>query len=239
MLAGFTSRCTSPAACAASSADATAETIAAARPADSGPSRRSSVRTSPPGTYRIAMNSTPPASPASNTGIMCGSSTAAAARDSRRNRPRNSASAASAGARTFSATGRPSRSSRARNTTAIPPSPTCSSRRYPATREPAVTPAGKPLASPRTSPPTEPPHQQAHPTLASRRSPAPTRNWTTRRPERPPLGTPSIRRDHVRRNATRHPAGPGPPLLASVTLAGRWPLMARPHRRRPGRTGGR
>src|SRR6516164_10807791 len=40
------------------------------------------------------MNSTPSASPASNTGMMCGSSTAAAARDSRMNRCRNAWSAA-------------------------------------------------------------------------------------------------------------------------------------------------
>ena len=49
-------------------------------------------RTSPPGTYRMAMNSTPSASPASNTGMMCGSSTAAADRDSRMKRCRNSSS---------------------------------------------------------------------------------------------------------------------------------------------------
>jgi hypothetical protein len=54
---------------------------------------------------------------------------AAAARDSRMNRARKSLSAAIAGASTFSATSRPSRSSRARNTTAIPPAPTCSSSR--------------------------------------------------------------------------------------------------------------
>ncbi len=34
-----------------------------------------SERTSPPLTYRIAMNRTPPDSPASNTGMMCGWST--------------------------------------------------------------------------------------------------------------------------------------------------------------------
>ena len=53
------------------------------------------------------MNSTPSASPASYTGMMCGSSTAAAARDSRMNRCLNPSSAASCGASTFSATSRP------------------------------------------------------------------------------------------------------------------------------------
>ena len=77
--------------------------------------------TSPPGTYRIAMNRTPSASPASNTGMMCGSSTAAADRDSRMKRCRNASSVATAGARTLSATCRLSRSSWARNTTAMPP----------------------------------------------------------------------------------------------------------------------
>ena len=82
------------------------------------------------------MNSTPFASPASYTGIMCGSSTAAAERDSHMKRCRNSSSAASAGERILSATCRGSRSSWARNTTAVPPWPICSSRRYPAIREP-------------------------------------------------------------------------------------------------------
>jgi hypothetical protein len=41
----------------------------------------------------------------------------------------------------FSATSRPSRSSRARNTAAIPPAPTFASSRYPATSEPARNPA--------------------------------------------------------------------------------------------------
>ncbi len=39
MFAGLTSRCTSPAVCAASSAEATGETNSAARPGGSGPSR--------------------------------------------------------------------------------------------------------------------------------------------------------------------------------------------------------
>jgi hypothetical protein len=69
--------------------------------------------------------------------MMCGSSTNAAARDSAMNRRLIAGSEAMAGPMSFNATSRPSRSSRARNTTAIPPAPTCSSSRYPATCEPA------------------------------------------------------------------------------------------------------
>ncbi len=142
MFAGLTSRCTSPAACAASSAEATATMSSAARAGAGAPSRASIPRRSPPRTKRIAMNSAPAASPASYTGMMCGSSTFAAARDSARNRRRNAGSAARAGPRIFSATSRSSRTSRARNTTAIPPVPASASSRYPATSEPGRNPAG-------------------------------------------------------------------------------------------------
>src|ERR1039457_7053101 len=140
MLPGFTSRCTSPAACAASSADATGDSNSRARCGDSGPSRRSTPHKSVPVTRRIAMNSTPSAWPASYTGITCGSSTRAAARDSATNRRRNSSSWVHSGAITFSAIHRPSRSSRARYTTAIPPAPIRDSIRYPATSTPARRP---------------------------------------------------------------------------------------------------
>ena len=62
-----------------------------------------------PCTKRIAMNSTPPASPASKIGMMLGWSTAAAVRDSRMNRCRKASSSASSGVRTLIATGRSSR----------------------------------------------------------------------------------------------------------------------------------
>jgi serine/threonine protein kinase len=71
----------------------------------------------------------PPDSPAWKIGMICGSSIIAAARDSRTNLRRNALSAPRAGARIFTATCRPSRSSVARNTTAMPPRPICSSRR--------------------------------------------------------------------------------------------------------------
>ena len=69
------------------------------------------------------MKRRPPTSSASYTGMMCGCSTAAAARDSAMKRRRAAWSAAVAGAKTFSATCRFSRSSCARNTTAMPPAP--------------------------------------------------------------------------------------------------------------------
>src|ERR1022692_2241800 len=148
MFAGFTSRCTSPAACAESRADATAEMIAVARAAGSGPSRSTSPPTSPPGTNRMAMNKNPSVSPASYTGMMCGSSTAAAALDSLMNRFLKASSAARAGDSTFSATRRSSRSSTALKTTAIPPAPIRSSSRYPATSDPAANLASSPPAPP-------------------------------------------------------------------------------------------
>src|SRR5580692_4044499 len=89
--------------------------------------------------------------------MMCGSSTAAAARDSAMNRRRNAGSDARPGARIFSATGRPSRSSRARKTTAMPPAPTCASSRYPATTEPGRNQASCAGRSSLNFPPQPPP----------------------------------------------------------------------------------
>ena len=82
-----------------------------ARAADSGPSLFTSSCTFGPCTKRIAMNSTPLASPASKIGMMLGWSTAAAVRDSRMNRCRNASSRASSGDSTLIATGRSSRMS--------------------------------------------------------------------------------------------------------------------------------
>jgi hypothetical protein len=140
MLAGLTSRCSSPPEWAESKAAAIGATMEATRLGAIARSRESRDRTSPPCTYRIAMNRKPSASPASNTGMICGSSIAAAALDSLMNRCRNESSAACAGAKIFSATRRPSRSSRALYTTAIPPWPIRSSIMYPPTRDPGLRP---------------------------------------------------------------------------------------------------
>ena len=100
---GFTSRCTSPWRCAASSARA------------AWPSRNKAVagrirprfliicRRSVPETYRIAMYSSSSWEPMSKIGITFGWFSEAAIRDSSRNRARNTSSAASSGASTFSA----------------------------------------------------------------------------------------------------------------------------------------
>ena len=168
MLPGLTSRCTRPAACAASSADATGEMKAAARRGGSAPSRITPCRL-PPATNRIAMNCTPSASPASYTGMMCGWSTAATARASRTNRLRTASSPAS----TFSATTRPRRSSRAWYTAAIPPTPTSRSSRYPATREPGVSPLSGPPSRGGDSPATIPPPGQPSRSSQSDSKPTP------------------------------------------------------------------
>ena len=200
MFEGLTSRCTSPAACAASSASATGEMISwMARSGGIRPSRAISEPTSPPGTNRIAMNSRPSASPASNTGMMCGSSTAAAALASRMNRCLKLVSSPSDGAMIFSATCRPSRSSTARNTNAMPPRPSCSSMRYPAMllptpkSAPMPSPSDDALASPETATLTAPPALTVRPgaifpvprrpSYSVNRKTA-DRDW--RRPSRPP-----------------------------------------------------
>src|ERR1700760_652432 len=91
----------------------------------------------------MAMYSTPPASPAEKIGMMCGWSTAAAARDSRMNRRRNASSCANRGARIFSATSRSRRAARGREEAAMPPKPICASTWYPATSAPAGRSAGR------------------------------------------------------------------------------------------------
>src|SRR5579859_910093 len=105
-----------------------------------GPSSLSRPRRSPPRAKRIAMNSTPAASPASKTGMTWGWSVIAVACDSRRKRARNWRSLANVGARTFSATVRPSRSSCARKTVAIAVRLISASIRYPAMTVPGRSP---------------------------------------------------------------------------------------------------
>ena len=135
-LAGFTSRCTSPALWAASSAAPTRSTITTARSGGRDPSEAISERPSRPSTQRMAMNSRPSDSPASYTGITLGWSIDAARRDSRLKRARKSTSSARSGMITLSATGRSSAIWVARRTTPIPPWPATSSMRYPAKTEP-------------------------------------------------------------------------------------------------------
>src|ERR1700722_4953627 len=84
--------------------------------------------------------------------MMCGCSTFATVRASRVNLSLAAWSPARLPASTLRATVRPSPSSRARNTTAIPPTPTRSASRYPATREPGRSPVSGPLSCAAESP---------------------------------------------------------------------------------------
>src|SRR5215470_17069378 len=141
---------------------------------------------------------------------MCGSSTAAAARDSRMNRCRNPWSMPRADARTFSATIRPSRSSRARNTSAMPPRPICPSRRYPAIREPTPTPVLKPATSPATSSSTRASTARVRLASPPPLTAADPRGQATTRKGCLPRGKPSIRIALSRRNPRRRLAEPLP-----------------------------
>lgn len=90
---------------------------------------RISASSEGPSTNFIARKATPSASPASNTGMMCGWSRLAAAMPSRAKRSRNVASDESCAETTFSATVRCSESWVARYTTACPPRPISASTR--------------------------------------------------------------------------------------------------------------
>jgi hypothetical protein len=83
---GFTSRWTSPSACAAASALATWAMMPIARAAGSRPERAMTSPRSWPVTSRMSMKSWPSISPKSWIGTMCGSVSRAATSASRRNR---------------------------------------------------------------------------------------------------------------------------------------------------------
>ncbi len=128
MLAGLMSRCTSPAACAASSASHTAAAIAAASPAGSIPASSRTWRRVRPATSSITINGVVPSTPLSNTVTS-------------RGWHRKPASAANCGLSTLTATSRPRIPSLARHTVAIPPVPSTSPSAYrpPSTRVPVTT----------------------------------------------------------------------------------------------------
>ena len=170
------------------------------------PSRRTRIRTSPPGTYRIARNSTPPASPASNTGRICGSSTAAAIRDSRKNRARNSASA-----------GQPRRQDLHRHHPAQPLIPRPEHHRHPALADlllQHIPSHPRPGPNPGQPTPCIPRHLTAHDASPQPASPPGTRPPGRHERVTAPPGDPnarrqdppSIRRDHARR---KYHAAPG------------------------------
>ncbi len=136
MFAGLMSRCTSPAACATSSASQTAAAMRTASPSGSGPAWSRTCRRVGPTTSSITMNAEVPSTPESNTVTSRGWLSRAACRASRSNRARNPGSAAYCGLSTLTATSRPSTSSLARHTIAMPPVPRTSSITY----RPASTP---------------------------------------------------------------------------------------------------
>src|SRR5581483_6508465 len=133
MLPGLTSRCTNPAACAASNAPAACSTNPTARPGSNPPSDRRISRKSRPPTNSIARNSRPSASPASNVRTTFGCTSDPAISDSRKNRCRNRSSLASAPSNNFSATSPSYSELRARYTSPIAPRPRSSTNLNPAT----------------------------------------------------------------------------------------------------------
>ena len=147
-----------PAACALASPSATCAATPGSCARASGP-RRSSSRRVFPSTSSIAMKAVSPSRPISWIVTMLGWFSAEAARASCSNRASRSRSCASASGRTFSATSRPRRVSRARKTSPMPPAPrgartSYAPRRVPAERVMGVAPpilCGK-LAAPVTKP---------------------------------------------------------------------------------------
>ena len=129
MLPGLMSRWITPRACAASSARSTSIAMSIAR---SGRMRPPPARISAsvrPSTYSITMKCTPSSEPVSKTETMFGWVMLAAACASRRNRCTKLSSSAYWGARTFTATVRPSTVSVPRKTLAMPPRPSSRSMR--------------------------------------------------------------------------------------------------------------
>ena len=120
---GFTSRCTTPISCAYASAHATSASRWQATGTGSGPRARCICSSEQPSMKRITKKRSPSCSPAKYTGTMFGWSSIAAVRASPMKRCGMTAEYASSGSMTFSATGRGSRRSAARNTAAMPPRP--------------------------------------------------------------------------------------------------------------------
>ena len=123
---GFTSRCTMPLRWEKSSAAQTSATISIARRGISRPSALSTSRRVRPSTYSMTMYGWEPlwpmtSSPVSYTATIAGWFSEAAACASRRNRAWNDGSRARSARSTLTATSLPSRTSRPRCTSAIPP----------------------------------------------------------------------------------------------------------------------
>ena len=140
MFAGLMSRCTSPAAWAASRPSHTAAAMATASSGGSTPASSRIRRSVRPATNSITMNGVVPSTPQSKTVTRRGWLRAATWRASRSNLARKAGSAANCGLRTLTATSRPSTSSLARHTVAMPPVPSTSKSAYrpPSRRAPFI-----------------------------------------------------------------------------------------------------
>ncbi len=123
MLPGLMSRCTSPAACATSSASQTAAAIPTARSTGSGPPWASSALSERPRISSMTMYGEPSSMPESKTMAIRGCTSIAACCASRPNRSANRGSSASPPFSTLTATGRPSTRSTPCHTVAMPPTP--------------------------------------------------------------------------------------------------------------------
>src|SRR5262245_2252911 len=130
MFAGLMSRCTTPAAWAASRPSQTAAAMVTASSGGSTPASSRICRKVLPATSSITMNGVVPSTPQSKTVTRRGWLSDATCLASRSNLARNDGSAAYWGLRTFTATSRPRISSLARQTVAMPPVPSTSSSAY-------------------------------------------------------------------------------------------------------------
>src|SRR5579862_3820981 len=123
MFSGFRSRCTIPFSCAAASPCAMPSAYSIARRTGSGP-ETSFCRSVCPSRNSLTRNGAPPWTPMSWIPRIFGWLSAAIVRASCSNRRSRSASVATASGSTLIATSRPSRVSRARYTSPMPPAPT-------------------------------------------------------------------------------------------------------------------
>lgn len=126
---GFTSRCTRPAPCTASSASASRPPSTRTEASDSGPKVSTASAIEGPGTYEVASHGVSASASASSNGTTHGLRTCRAASTSRRKRARKPVSSAYEDRTVFTAAIAPP-GARPRKTTPMPPAPSRRSRRY-------------------------------------------------------------------------------------------------------------
>jgi len=129
MLAGFRSRCASPARWMSASASASPAASTSSVDGGNGPKDRTASRRVTPGRYAVTSHGAAASASASSTGAVKVPVTVRAAATSRRNRTRNSWSPARRSSTTLIATGRPA-GERPRYTTPMPPVPSRATSSY-------------------------------------------------------------------------------------------------------------